>query len=137
MPSLWVKDLREEATQCQKDNSGTIIDLFIDPFRFDGSDNILSVPFILIFHFIIVMSRNYPYSMRVAIPGDPRTINAVACALEPEVGETDRSDVQLDQNEDELILIIRANDVIALRAAMNSYLRWIQEAWTIHLQSQN
>jgi KEOPS complex subunit Pcc1 len=47
-------------------------------------------------------------------------------ALSPEVGrEIPRTRVSLTSEGDEIILNVEASDLGALRAALNSYLRWI------------
>lgn len=52
---------------------------------------------------------------------------AVWGALHPEVGrEIPRTRVNLVPGEGEIVLNIEATDLGALRAALNSYLRWIR-----------
>lgn len=52
---------------------------------------------------------------------------AVWGALHPEVGrEIPRTRVSLVPGEGEIVLNIEATDLGALRAALNSYLRWIR-----------
>lgn len=52
---------------------------------------------------------------------------AVWGALHPEVGrEIPRTRVDLVPGEGEIVLNIEATDLGALRAALNSYLRWIR-----------
>jgi len=47
-------------------------------------------------------------------------------ALSPEVGrQIPRTRVSLKSEGDEIILSVEASDLGALRAALNSYLRWI------------
>lgn len=51
---------------------------------------------------------------------------AVMSALSPEVGrEIPRTRVHLTSEGDEIVLDVEASDLGALRAALNSYLRWI------------
>ena len=53
--------------------------------------------------------------------------SAVWGALRPEVGrEIPRTRVSIVPGEREIILSIDASDIGALRAALNSYLRWIR-----------
>ena len=48
-------------------------------------------------------------------------------ALSPEVGrEIPRSQVRLTRDGEDIILDVEATDLGALRAALNSYLRWIE-----------
>jgi len=51
-------------------------------------------------------------------------------ALEPETkkASTARSRAGLSMEDGFLVLDVEANDTVALRAAMNSYLRWINSA---------
>ena len=57
----------------------------------------------------------------------------LADALRPEMEVTDRSSVEILADGDELVIIIQAEDVVFLRAATNSYLRWTKLA----IDSQN
>ena len=62
-------------------------------------------------------------SLRLATPHAP----AVMGALSPEVGrEIPRSQVRLTRDGEDIILDVEATDLGALRAALNSYLRWIE-----------
>lgn len=56
-----------------------------------------------------------------------RHLENIFKALEPEVRKplTVRSRAILQKENDVLILKFEANDTVALRAAMNAYLRWI------------
>lgn len=62
-------------------------------------------------------------TLRLATPHG----KAVWGALHPEVGrEIPRTRVNLVPGEGEIVLNIEATDLGALRAALNSYLRWIR-----------
>jgi len=62
-------------------------------------------------------------TLRLATPHG----KAVWGALHPEVGrEIPRTRVDLVPGEGEIVLNIEATDLGALRAALNSYLRWIR-----------
>jgi len=62
-------------------------------------------------------------TLRVATPHT----NAVWGALFPEAGrEVPRSQVRVTRGEGEIVLDVEASDLGALRAALNSYLRWIR-----------
>jgi KEOPS complex subunit Pcc1 len=62
-------------------------------------------------------------SLRVATPH----ARAVWGALFPEVGrEIPRTKVEMVPGEGEIVLNVEATDLGALRAALNSYLRWIK-----------
>jgi len=56
-----------------------------------------------------------------------RHLEIVFRALEPEVKKpaTLRSKANLEKNDTFLILKVEARDSVALRAALNAYLRWI------------
>ncbi|NLI74275.1 MAG: hypothetical protein GX369_05850 [Euryarchaeota archaeon] len=52
---------------------------------------------------------------------------AVLGALSPEVGrDIPRTQVELIHEDGDIILNVEASDLGALRAALNSYLRWIE-----------
>jgi len=57
-------------------------------------------------------------------------LEIVLRALEPEVGKapTMRSRASLCREGDFLVLSVEARDTVALRAAVNAYLRWIDSA---------
>ncbi|HWG90984.1 MAG TPA: KEOPS complex subunit Pcc1 [Candidatus Thermoplasmatota archaeon] len=59
----------------------------------------------------------------------PEAVRILAGALGPEA-EVDlpRSTVALRQDGDRLLLLVEAEDVASLRAAVNSYLRWCATA---------
>jgi KEOPS complex subunit Pcc1 len=58
-------------------------------------------------------------------PGAPTVFGAIS----PEAGrEIPRTKVQADLEGDKMVLRIEARDLPALRAALNSYLRWIKIA---------
>jgi len=56
-----------------------------------------------------------------------KLLQIVLEALRPEtrISSTSRSKVQVEGKENRLTLILEARDTSALRAALNSYLRWI------------
>ncbi|MCW4006347.1 MAG: KEOPS complex subunit Pcc1 [Candidatus Bathyarchaeota archaeon] len=59
-----------------------------------------------------------------------KRLNALIVALKPELDHqlTNRSTVNLTREGDTLILNVQATDTTALRAALNSYLRWVNSA---------
>ena len=64
--------------------------------------------------------------VRVKFPSK-KHLDIVFKALQPEVKKptTLRSRETLERDGDFLILKVEANDTVALRAALNAYLRWI------------
>ena len=56
-----------------------------------------------------------------------KRLNALVNALTPEINKqiTTRSKTTLTKENPFLVLNVEANDTVALRAALNSYLRWI------------
>jgi tRNA threonylcarbamoyladenosine modification (KEOPS) complex Pcc1 subunit len=65
---------------------------------------------------------------RVVVPvPDERSLRVVLQALGPEVRVrvTPRSRVSLAERDGAILLVVRAKDTVALRASVNSYLRWI------------
>jgi tRNA threonylcarbamoyladenosine modification (KEOPS) complex Pcc1 subunit len=76
-----------------------------------------------------VSSQNFSkVSANIEITLSDEIINIVKESLLPETEtpSSDRSSVELNIVEGGLILVFNASDISALRAAMNSYLRWIQ-----------
>ena len=50
-------------------------------------------------------------------------------ALRPEVeGEMSRSSMTVEEQDGDLVIRLEAEDLVALRAALNSYLRWTKLA---------
>lgn len=74
------------------------------------------------------MSSDHPYSLELRCSGDHSSLETAYRSLKPELMNTDRTSVELILEDDQLILSISAGDSTALRAAMNSYLRWLNEA---------
>jgi tRNA threonylcarbamoyladenosine modification (KEOPS) complex Pcc1 subunit len=72
------------------------------------------------------MSINAKVSIRVKFC-NPKQLAAAVAALKPEVNSpvTHRSNVTLQVYDCFLTLTINAEDTVALRAAVNAYLRWI------------
>ena len=52
----------------------------------------------------------------------------LADALRPEMEVTERTSVEILADGNDLVIIIQAEDVVSLRAATNSYLRWTKLA---------
>ena len=52
----------------------------------------------------------------------------MAEALRPEMGITEKTRVEILAEGDELVIRVQAENVVTLRAALNSYLRWTKLA---------
>lgn len=66
---------------------------------------------------------------KVVVPvPDERSLQVVLQALRPEVRAhvTRRSRVSLAGRDGAILLVVKAKDTVALRASVNSYLRWIR-----------
>jgi len=70
--------------------------------------------------------------VRLKFPSEKR-LEIVFKALEPEVDKsvTMRSRAELEKEDNFLVLKIEARDTVALRAALNAYLRWINSALSV------
>ena len=70
--------------------------------------------------------------VRVKLPSKEQ-LEIVFKALEPETrsAPTKRSKVKIEKSDQQLILKLEAKDTTALRAALNSYLRWLGLTLTI------
>jgi tRNA threonylcarbamoyladenosine modification (KEOPS) complex Pcc1 subunit len=64
----------------------------------------------------------------VTIIMDKKLLKSVRLALEPETKtpSSDRSTTKIEVSSKRLVLKTEANDVSALRASLNSYLRWME-----------
>jgi tRNA threonylcarbamoyladenosine modification (KEOPS) complex Pcc1 subunit len=64
--------------------------------------------------------------VRIQANGDAKML---ARALKPEVhDEVSRSKMDIEEESGDLVISFEAEDVVALRAALNSYLRWAKLA---------
>jgi tRNA threonylcarbamoyladenosine modification (KEOPS) complex Pcc1 subunit len=65
---------------------------------------------------------------RILIEASRENVDILIGALKPELktGISDRSRIVLEKNEKGLVIRVSADDVTALRAAVNSYLYWVQ-----------
>ncbi len=71
--------------------------------------------------------------MQARITFQGKGASVVRGSLAPEAGrEIPRSQVRVVGDGDTVELLIDAEDVSALRAALNSYLRWVQVALDVH-----
>ncbi|MHA1950555.1 MAG: KEOPS complex subunit Pcc1 [Candidatus Thorarchaeota archaeon] len=65
---------------------------------------------------------------RIEIPLDSKkTAELLLAALSPETrsGPSDRATTSISTRDNVLVINIEANDITALRAAMNSYIAWV------------
>jgi tRNA threonylcarbamoyladenosine modification (KEOPS) complex Pcc1 subunit len=70
------------------------------------------------------MTGEHPVSARVELDAGAAA-RAVLAALAPEAGrEVPRADATVSAEGDKIVIDVRAEDAAALRAALNSYLRW-------------
>ena len=68
------------------------------------------------------------YKATVQIKFKPELGKVMNKALKPEIESqfSDRTKVSMEQKSSGLKMTFKASDIVALRAAVNSYLRWIQ-----------
>ena len=62
-----------------------------------------------------------------------KLLNTIETALKPEIDtpSSNRSNTKVTVSENQLIIYTEASDTIALRASLNSYLRWIKSIQSI------
>jgi len=62
-----------------------------------------------------------------------KQLEALRSALTPEVQEQigTRSKITITYENQSIVLAVDAHDIVALRAALNAYLRWIQSTITV------
>ena len=67
-------------------------------------------------------------SAKVMIRLSEEALTAITESLLPETEtpSSERSSIELESLDGGLMMTFRASDISALRAAMNSYLRWVQ-----------
>ncbi|MCJ7731891.1 CTAG/PCC1 family protein [Candidatus Bathyarchaeota archaeon] len=73
-------------------------------------------------------NHDAPVTATVSIELNPMLLEAVTTALIPEseTPSSDRSETSITVEGNLLIIQTRASDTTALRASLNSYLRWVQ-----------
>lgn len=71
-------------------------------------------------------------SIRIKFSSE-KQLEALFCALKPETHTIDvrRATVHLRKDACFLVLIVEAEDTVALRATLNAYLRWIHSTLTV------
>lgn len=62
---------------------------------------------------------------KIQVPSDVAEVCCKAIKMETKSDTLHRSEITLDHMKDSLNLRIKAKDLTALRASMNTYLRWI------------
>ena len=65
---------------------------------------------------------------RILVEASQKTVKVILGSLKPELesGISDRSKVKIEATERGLLIEVDADDMTALRAAVNSYLYWTQ-----------
>ena len=73
-------------------------------------------------------THDAPVTATVSIELNPMLLEAVNTALIPEAEtpSSDRSETSITVEGNHLVIQTRASDTTALRASLNSYLRWVQ-----------
>jgi KEOPS complex subunit Pcc1 len=73
----------------------------------------------------------------IALHKNETPANVIARSLAPETARTiPRTSVNINENKESVCIEIAADDTNALRAAVNSYLRWIAVSWDTYLETQ-
>jgi tRNA threonylcarbamoyladenosine modification (KEOPS) complex Pcc1 subunit len=74
------------------------------------------------------------YELTLSIPcGTAQTTDIIIASLSPEIQQRmPKANILLNAKNKLLILTIEANDISTLRAATNSYIRWIETALNVH-----
>jgi tRNA threonylcarbamoyladenosine modification (KEOPS) complex Pcc1 subunit len=64
----------------------------------------------------------------ISITGSKELLCTISCSLQPETQRlsSNRSKIEIHKSDKTLILIVKALDISAIRAALNSYLFWIK-----------
>jgi len=74
----------------------------------------------------------------IALHKDDTPVNVIAQSLAPETARNiPRTGVNINENKESVCIEITADDTNALRAAVNSYLRWIAVSWDTYLETHN
>jgi tRNA threonylcarbamoyladenosine modification (KEOPS) complex Pcc1 subunit len=76
-------------------------------------------------------------SIRLAVPGEIAQVCCASVGLEAKSEALSRSKVELSCEKDALILHVSAEDLGAMRAAVNTYLRWIIMCCDLTSEKQN
>ena len=73
----------------------------------------------------------------LSLQKDNAPATVIAESLAPETARTiPRTAVSIEENPESVRIEISAHDVNALRAAVNSYLRWIGVSWDTYLETR-
>lgn len=78
------------------------------------------------------MADLFPYRADFLLEADKKALKAIYYALLPETGDSGRTGVKMALSSRGLLISISAADAVALRAAINSYLRWSDEALRVY-----
>jgi len=73
-------------------------------------------------------SQDFPLKTEIKIEMDPNTSHIIIQSLKPEIETpvSDRSTINLSTYNKGILLHIEAEDIVAFRSIINSYLHWIQ-----------
>ena len=72
----------------------------------------------------------------IALYKDNTPAHVIARSLAPETARTiPRTSVNIREDKESICIEIGADDINALRAAVNSYLRWITVSWDTYLET--
>ena len=83
------------------------------------------------------MDDSFPYRAEFVLTAEKEALRAAYYSLLPETGRSGRTLVEMRLTERRLILLVSAADAVALRAGVNSYLRWLNEALTVYETSMS
>lgn len=73
-------------------------------------------------------SQSYSVNAEIRVPSNANLAQIIEGALRPEVDDpvSQRSTVSVYAGKDNVMISVNATDLAALRAALNSYLRWVK-----------
>jgi tRNA threonylcarbamoyladenosine modification (KEOPS) complex Pcc1 subunit len=74
----------------------------------------------------------------IALPRDDMPAGVIAQSLAPETARTiPRTNVEIREGPETMCIEIAADDINALRAAVNSYLRWITVSMETYFETRD
>ena len=73
----------------------------------------------------------------IALYKDNTSANVIARSMAPETARAiPRTSVKIRENKESICIEISADDINALRAAVNSYLRWVAVSWDTCMETR-